>query len=222
MTADVRTMKPCAPAVLVATILSVGMAGAQASPLGPTSSPPVTEQGPAFVAGPRAPTGAEGAAVASNPSPPGSMRWYGVETLLVDVGGVSALIAAGATRRDTSAALADLGVATYFLGGPIVHIAEGHAREAGLSFGLRVGAPLAGGVSGYLLGEATCAKDDGEVPCPAVTAALGMLSGMVSAILVDAAVLSDDPEPSSPETPHFAPTLSFTKSGATAGLVGAF
>ena len=52
MTADVSDHEALRPAVLVASILSVGMAGAQASPFGPTSSPPVTEQGPAFAVGP--------------------------------------------------------------------------------------------------------------------------------------------------------------------------
>jgi hypothetical protein len=45
---------------------------------------------------------------------------------------------------------------------------------------------------------------------------------MVAAIVLDAAVLSDDPEPRSPQIARLAPTLSVSKNGASAGLAGAF
>jgi len=223
-TADVPTMKPSAFAILVASILWAGIACAQAAPVGPTLSPPLADQGPASSLV-RDPAIRSDDARSNANAPPyvGPMRWYGWETLVVDAGGISAFLAAvGSSNRGMSTGLVELGLATYVLGAPIVHAAEGHPREAGLSVGLRLGAPLVGGLSGFLLGGALCAKDDGDVPCPALTAALGILAGGVAAIAVDAEVLSDEPEPSRPQVSHFAPTLSVTKNGVSAGLTGAF
>jgi hypothetical protein len=121
----------------------------------------------------------------------------------------------------TGEGLAYASLATYALGGPVVHIAhENYGRAAG-SLGLRVGGPILGGALG-------CAADDstGMFGCLGGLA-LGVFLGTLTAVVVDSAALAYEKVPET--TASHGPRLSVTanvaltrKGGALLGLTGNF
>jgi hypothetical protein len=133
-------------------------------------------------------------------------NWYGWQTLASD-GTAIALWATAlaandavytASQRSTYqtvanvAALAGFGV--YAFGGPIVHARRGHVDKFGSSLLLRLGLPVAGLLGGGALGWAACGKGNQEdIPCPAVTGAIGLAAGGLAAMVIDAAVVAREP-----------------------------
>ncbi len=75
------------------------------------------------------------------------------------------------------------GLASYALGGPLLHAAHDEWPRAGVSLGVRLGLPLATGA----LGDAICLDDRG-IRCLG-SAAIGAALGMLAAQVIDPAVI---------------------------------
>lgn len=126
--------------------------------------------------------------------------WYGGQTLAAD-GVALLLVVAGAALAGSSGsggsaggAVAILGLATYVLGGPIVHFAHRNVNGGFGSLGLRVGVPIVGGAIG-------CAADDnsGMFGCLGGAAA-GVALGILAAVIIDSAALARTTE--QPQSKH--------------------
>lgn len=114
-------------------------------------------------------------------------RWYGWETLTVDAVSISAIPVAG------------VGIAGYLLGGPIVHASHDRWGIAAASLGLRLGLPLVGGMAGSKLENCHVSSSYDEGMCGLAGLILGMGVGMLTAIVIDAAVLSYERAPATSE-----------------------
>jgi hypothetical protein len=154
-------------------------------------------------------------------------HWYGWQTLGTDGATlVSIAIFGGLGSVAHSDVLTGIGGATasvgYLLGSPAVHAGHGQWALAAGSLGLRVGAPIAGAVGGYLVGQLACPKhDDGDIPCPVATAEVGAISGLLTAVIVDAAVLAY--EPTRPmATVRWTPNVSIGGNDFRVGIAGSF
>jgi hypothetical protein len=157
------------------------------------------------------------------PSPP---TWYGWQTLLLDVS-ATAVWGAALQTQTSSAQNTTLiaGLALYGLA-PVVHLAHGNFRKAGLSAVLRVGFPAAGLLVGALLGAAADGRVSGtsgdDISATALFGAAGFLGGFVAAMAVDDSVVAREPRPPGPLSevrPLFVPT---TGGGGTFALAGRF
>lgn len=115
-----------------------------------------------------------------------------------------------------------LSVSAYVLGGPIVHAAHGNWEKPGGSLGLRLGAPVAGALGGILVGSLACPPNDSDVPCLTVGGSIGLIAGAASAIIVDAAVIANEPEPKAPVAIRFAPIVIAERNRWGAGFSGSF
>jgi len=163
-------------------------------------------------------------------SSPPRRHWYGWQTALVDAASLSlgASVAALSDQghdSDVSGAVGGIVVASYVLGGPIVHAAHGQWGTAGASLGLRLGAPVGGALGGLLLGYAVCPRhDDRDVPCSAVTAGVGGFLGFATALVVDSAVLAYEPEPNvnGPQGVRLVPIVIAERNHWGAGIGGSF
>jgi hypothetical protein len=153
-------------------------------------------------------------------------RWYGWQTLAADGGAVFlflsslALLDGGDDGASTVVAWTSLGV--YVLGGPVVHGFHGHAGKAAGSLGIRVGAPLVGGIlgAGILSG---CKKHESDDLCELGGAAWGILLGSAAAMALDAAVLAHEFAPTKPATVglRWQPAVGFSRNAAWMGVAGA-
>jgi hypothetical protein len=139
-------------------------------------------------------------------TPETSSSWYGWQTLLSDAGATGLWVLAATlndakytsgslqTYQEMSNVTLALGLATYALGAPAVHLLHDQRQEAGVSFALRLGLPLAGGLAGGLIANASCSPgQDDEVPCAIVGGVIGVLAGGATAMLIDAVVLAREP-----------------------------
>ncbi len=144
---------------------------------------------------------------APEPPRPTYRRWYGWQTLLAD-----GLWVASASVQP---ALAPIGYLTF---APLVHAAHGHPGKPFASLGVRVGLPL----GGLLLGAGAGAfVDGGEF----FGAPLGLVSGLVGAIVMDAAVIANEDAPLSARSPRRAilwPNATVTANAASVGFAGFF
>jgi len=126
---------------------------------------------------------------AREPAPsPGSRRWtyYGWKILLADallVGGP--LTIAVATETEGTGSMLIWPTLGYVLAGPAVHAGNGQPRRAGVSLGIRVGAPLIGAAAG-----AGAVLDGDWVK---IAAAGGAVLGAAAAGIVDWTLLSIAP-----------------------------
>jgi hypothetical protein len=155
-------------------------------------------------------------------------EWYGWQTLLSDgvaVGvGLGLGLGVGLGGKDTK--LAWTGLATYLLGGPVVHLANGQHRAAGLSIAMRAGLPLAGGLmlgGGTYLILSPCFKNCsmGQALVVVLMGMLGVSAGGISAIAGDA-YLATRSVPANPSSFRVIPTFAITRSQGTLGLAGSF
>jgi hypothetical protein len=153
--------------------------------------------------------------------PPRRQReWYGWQTLLADTASFAVFFTAA--HHDSTGAV-DLGMGTFALVPPVIHLAHENAGGAGLSVALRLGLPLAGGLIGN---AAANPKDDWQ---PLIDIYLGALLGAVAASIVDASVLAYDARPLAPPSPkpdtkafRVAPSVGALRGGLSAGLTGTF
>jgi hypothetical protein len=172
---------------------------------------------------------------AEEPPPPADQQasWYGWQTLLTDAGAIGLWVVAGLlddakyasssqrSYQSASKAALLLGVGTYVLAAPAVHVAHGHRDRALTSLGLRVGLPIASFFLAGFVGSATCRGSDADVPCPFVYAMLGGLGGGAAAMVVDAAVLGHEARAPS-AVARFQTGLVPTTGGGMAFLAGRF
>jgi len=133
------------------------------------------------------------AAWAPQPASP----WYGAPALAVD-GAVAVGLAVVVEMNDnrsssgTPAVVYGLGAA-YLLGGPLVHLAHGHAARSAESFLVRAGALAAGLALAVAISDrprSGCADESADATCPA---GYGLLLAPVTAMLVDDLLLAREP-----------------------------
>lgn len=96
---------------------------------------------------------------ANAPAPADSgLEWYGTAIIVTDLASASLFGCAFAdtiTKHELpSLSWFGAGLATYALGGPIVHLAYGQGSAAAESLGVRVVGVLIGGLTGALIGKA--------------------------------------------------------------------
>lgn len=155
-------------------------------------------------------------------------EWYGWQTLLAD-GATIAITGLSAKLPQTEHAYGYFFAGGYFLGAPLVHLMNENFRGAGISLGLRLFLPLAGGLAGLGIGTATDTNSGGFDLFPLGMAVLGAGIGMLTAVVLDAALIA---RTSPPETrsalatrPHalrIVPTFGVTPRNASAGVAGVF
>lgn len=137
---------------------------------------------------------AEPAADARAPGPGSTRtRWYGWQTLIVDLGGMMAYSAwftaagEGDARTNANNVMGPIWYGAYALGAPIVHAAHGHWGRAAGSLAMRTAGVAAVALVGMGIGSLASGGDsDGA----AAGLAVGVLAGVVTPIVIDAAVLS--------------------------------
>lgn len=120
-------------------------------------------------------------------------EWYGMPIVVTDIAAVSMMLLG---LQSDSAGLALLGVSTYALGGPVIHFVEGRSAAGFGSLGVRVGAPLLGGMVGGKMGAEWSGGCEGEwcgLRRAAGGALIGIGLGAAAAIVVDHAVLAYKP-----------------------------
>lgn len=148
---------------------------------------------------------------------------YGWHILLTDLAVLSAGVASAGVD-DSGEISSTLFWGGYLGGAPIVHLTHGNPRGAIYSFGLRLTAPMAGVAIGLALEDCS----EGEFLCPLGGMVLGGALGMLSASVIDAAVLAEREIPA--ERDHLwrvggvgaNPVVSATGDRAFVGLAGAF
>lgn len=153
---------------------------------------------------------------ASRGEEPDGSEWYGWQTLLVD-GASIGLTWGGMTSWHHDHAMLYLGMGTYALGGPTVHLAHGRPGAAAGSLLLRVGLGFGGMFAG------ASADHDGE---SFAGAAYGLLAGMLAASAIDAAALGHEDVVRPAERPQsglsMSPTVSASRHAGAVGLAGSF
>ena len=198
-------VKPVVLSVVLSAALLVGAEGSSRADEPSTGPAPATE-----AAVPVAP--ARAIVLYAPPAP--KAEWYGWQTLAVDGASLGTLALAGETAGHDSSmsnVLLWSSISGYALGGPIVHAAHGQWGTALADLGLRAGAVAAGAAIGYAVGAASGTEMCGAQPCwvqpPLTGLVLGAAAGVVTASVVDAAVLGRS-KPRRDETP--APAVSWT------------
>jgi hypothetical protein len=198
------------PAVLVVLALFAAPVAARADAPAPSGSPPGAAlhlPSPSLVPVPREVS-------------------YALETLAAD--GLAAALVGGALLLDgpfAGAFLGGPGIVTYALGAPVVHFAKGHHATSVVSLGMRIGAPYLGAMLGNLIGPKDRIICDIGEDCPepkdsTLGRAVGIGVGALAAIVFDARYLAR--KRVLRWVPPVAPTASYTRTGFTLGLTGAF
>jgi hypothetical protein len=161
---------------------------------------------------------------------PAEPRWYGYQTLTLD-GVALGVTAAGVAQKST---LPAVGLVTYVVGAPIVHVVHGHGIKALADLGLRVGAPIGGALAGAIIGVAVLPRSADAFDGLAnmyYGFVVGGLLGIGSAVAVDAAFLAREDAPKKDKADdasrtsasvQWTPTVAPSPGGATAGVVGTF
>jgi hypothetical protein len=150
-----------------------------------------------------------------------SSTWYGWQTMAVD-GGAFTLLIVGLYARDRSEGpLMVAGATAYLVGGPSIHFAHHNVPRGVASVGVRIGAPFLGAAIGISLADCS---SHGEDACLTVGSLLGFGAGMLSAAVIDGALLAYDEPPSHevPSSVRVAPTVIVDAKHATLGVAGTF
>ncbi len=123
---------------------------------------------------------------------PQASRWYGWQLIASDLAAIS-LISAAAKIGDGPApvVLGSLGVATFLLVPPLLHLAHGSAHDAGVSFAIRTAPALLGLAAGVLVAR----NQDCAEGCSALVLPIVGLAGSAVGMVVDWAALSTEPAP---------------------------
>jgi len=183
--------QPAPPAVTTAPSVNSGPRRAEAMPLPPAKPP---ESGPSE-----------------------RTRWYGLEILTADAGAF-ALLAGAALAADHSDGLAEAlavgSLATYVVGGPMVHALHGNVGRALGSGALRAGAPIVGA----FLGAASEDCSGGDF-CGIEGGVIGFAVGVGTAIIIDSALIAHE---TVEDEPAVMPVVATSKNGTWLGLSGRF
>lgn len=86
-----------------------------------------------------------------------------------------------------------VGLVGYLVGAPSLHLSRGHYGRAAGSFGMRVALPTLGALTGALLVPPRCDRE--AAVCLPIGPVVGLGLGVVAAVVIDAALLGDDPAP---------------------------
>jgi hypothetical protein len=139
---------------------------------------------------------------------------YGGAVFLADLSAIGLGILGAATQNPGWAVA---GLATYGLGGPVVHFAHGNIERGFGSLVLRLIVPATAGYVAGLIGVEASKGCQGEVcglSYGLTGAAIGLGLGVIAASAIDVAVLSHD---DAPEDPHHFTVMSDGRSLALAG-----
>lgn len=149
-----------------------------------------------------------GAHFAPEREPEEGRQWYGWETLICD-----------GTAVVTAPFL--IGIAGYVLCAPIVHLANGQPVKAAASIGVRLGAPLGLALAGGLI-DAGANNGRCEFGCGMGGAIIGGGIGIVSAVVLDAAVLARKDVKRTEKSASLVPMGSARGDRVEVGLAGTF
>lgn len=178
---------------------------------------------------------AEESSPAATPTP-ASVRWYGWQPLVVDLGSIATKVGGGFVRGAGTAPIEIVGGAGYVLGAPLIHLAHGQADKAGVSIALRTLVPGVGALVGVLLasiafpnGTVSQSGDSVSAVDKSVYQALGGFigfgAGAVAGIVVDDVVVAKEKAapPAPPDShPTIEPRVVGVRGGATFGIGGTF
>jgi hypothetical protein len=167
-------------------------------------------------------------AAAPAPAPEPSTHWYGYQTLAFD--GLALLLivpaASSGSPYGSQLGLGAVALSVYGLGPPIVHLAHGRVGAALGDLGMRLAAPTALALLGYVIGNATtpsCVGDDAH-RCPYIPNSvvygflIGGALGIAGSMVLDASLLArepaaQDPGPAAPPPARIIPVLAITPEG---------
>lgn len=127
---------------------------------------------------------------------------------------LSAAAVAGSGNDHAGEALAYTSLATFVLGGPIIHATHGNWGRAAGSLGLRVGTPIVGAALGAAMED--CSGGDF---CGLGGGVVGFAVGIAAAIAIDAAALARE---TVPKEPALTPLVATGKNGTWFGVSGRF
>lgn len=160
-------------------------------------------------------------------------RWYGWQTLVVDLGawqaaGLGVLATGdrpslnGSTTPSAGQNAVAIGwLAVHMLATPTIHYLHGHGERAGLSFVLRAAGLTLGLIGGIGIGAIA---SNGDAQGTTIGGVAGGIVGVVTPIVLDAAFLSKEEVVKKPsDAAKLAPSASISPKGdATFGLGGVF
>jgi hypothetical protein len=146
------------------------------------------------------------ALLASSPAAAEESRRYGWQILIADVASVGTLFAGSAAHEGLAVGV---GAFSYIAVSPAIHLAHGEVGRGLGSLGLRLALPLAGM---YVGSAASAGELDG--------AGAGMLAGVATATLLDAAFLAR--ESRRRETPAVAVGVALGEGTVSAAIAGRF
>jgi hypothetical protein len=116
-----------------------------------------------------------------------------------------------------------LGGLTYVLGGPIIHAVHGQGGRMGVSLAMRVGLPIALAFAGAGLAHHDCSPGDDDCDDGSLGGAiLGFGVGIVTAMVVDSAVIAGAVEVRKHTGATWAPQIAVTPRHVGFGVVGRF
>jgi hypothetical protein len=201
--------------VLIAAVVATSMSAlaARAEPPGLVIPVPV-EPMPMLVSQP----------LPEAPAAPASYRWQVVTADAVAIGSLAL------ASQNQSKDLGMFALASYALGAPIVHAANGHAGRALGSLALRVGLPLLGGYLGGSLDRTsncairpaagdTLSDGCGGDTFPGPGFAKGIAIGAVAAMALDAWLVA---RPEKQVRRTWSPSAAAVRGGLSLGVAGAF
>jgi hypothetical protein len=151
---------------------------------------------------------------------------YRAQVHLADGASVLAVIGGGMSGNGEIAAM---GFAGYFVGAPLVHLANGQPARAAKSLGLRVALPMLGALAGFkLMGEDTASDSAHSCTGDPASACVGMggslvglmLGGMLGAVTasyIDGKYLASYERPRA-----WSPNIAPMRGGVSLGLSGSF
>jgi hypothetical protein len=161
------------------------------------------------------------APVVELPAPPPLEPSYRGQTAIVD-GVALGLFFIAISTNDEPVGYLSLGA--YVGGAPLVHLAHHRPGHAAGSLALRVGLPFVGGLLGEKLGEQTQCSGINDGTCASggryERMGLGIIGGMIAAMVIDTAVLAKGDEAPAPAS--WSPAIAARRDGITLGFSGSF
>ena len=174
-------------------------------------------------------------ATASDAAPSGAQptaadaaaEWYEWQTLASDAVAIALFTSAGllsnaadhgAHDRTAATTTFYIGLGSYALGGPIVHLAHNRPAVMVRSLAMRVLLPLGGGIAALPAARLWCGSDDGEdgLACLAGAFVVGSGLGLIAATVLDAALFARVPRADGPGAAERTSFVIFPSNGGAA------